>query len=101
MISIYIKIILQIQINTKPNGYETYTQAKKTIKVKISDVTVTVKHPHGPIMRMIDGLDKDQPVAMSWIYTQQPLQILDAVYQLSHAKNKSDFQKGCSNCCSA
>jgi penicillin amidase len=47
---------------------------------------------------LIDGLDKD-PVAMSWIYTQQPLQILDAVYQLSRAKNKVIF-KGCSNCCS-
>ena len=80
-----------------PTGYETYTQAKKTIKVKdTSDVTVTVKTSrHGPIMNdLIDGLDKDQPVAMSWIYTQQPLQILDAVYQLSHAKNKGDFQKG-------
>jgi penicillin amidase len=31
---------------------------------------------------------------MSWIYTQQPLRILDAVYQLSHAKVKPDFQKG-------
>jgi penicillin amidase len=27
------------------------------------------------------------------IYTQQPLRILDAVYQLSHAKSKADFQK--------
>jgi penicillin amidase len=30
------------------------------------------------------------------IYTQQPIHILDAVYTLSHAKNKADFQKGCS-----
>ena len=33
------------------------------------------------------------PIAMSWIYTQQPIQILDAVYGLSHAKNKDDFRK--------
>ena len=36
------------------------------------------------------------PVAMSWIYTQQPIQILDAVYTLSHAKDINDFQRGVS-----
>ena len=50
---------------------------------------------HGPVMNdLIDGLQQDKPVAMSWIYTQQPIQILDAVYALSHAKSKADFQKG-------
>jgi penicillin amidase len=48
---------------------------------------------------LIDGLDKDQPVAMSWI-SHSNQQILDAAYQLSHAKNKGDFQRGGSNCCS-
>jgi penicillin amidase len=43
---------------------------------------------------LITGLDNNEPVAMSWIYTQQPIHILDAVYTLSHAaKNKADFQK--------
>jgi penicillin amidase len=41
---------------------------------------------------LITGLDNNEPVAMSWIYTQQPIHILDAVY--THAKNKADFQKG-------
>jgi penicillin amidase len=41
---------------------------------------------------LITGLD--EPVAMSWIYTQQPIHILDAVYTLSHTKNKSRFSKG-------
>jgi penicillin amidase len=31
---------------------------------------------------------------MSWIYTQQPIHILDAVYTLSHAKKQSRFSKG-------
>ena len=43
---------------------------------------------------MINGLQKDKPISMSWIYTQQPIQILDAVYMLSHAKSKQNFQKG-------
>jgi penicillin amidase len=28
------------------------------------------------------------------IYTQQPIHILDAVYALSHAESKADFQRG-------
>lgn len=80
-----------------PKGFDTYAVAKRTIKVKdTSDVTLIVKTSrHGPIMNdLIDGLEANKPVAMSWIYTQQPLHILEAVYQLSHAKSKADFQKG-------
>ncbi|MFE3868036.1 penicillin acylase family protein [Flavobacterium sp. LS2P90] len=80
-----------------PIGFSNYETRKKIIKVKdASDVVLKLKiSRHGPIMNdMIDGLNKDKPVAMSWIYTQQPIQILDAVYMLSHAKSKADFQKG-------
>jgi penicillin amidase len=48
---------------------------------------------HGPVVNdLIDGLKNDKPVALSWIYTQQPIQILDAVYELSHAKAKRIFK---------
>ncbi|MBC5838561.1 penicillin acylase family protein [Flavobacterium muglaense] len=80
-----------------PDGYATYKVRTKTIKVKDStDVVLTVKETrHGPVMNSIlDGLNPKKPVAMSWIYTQQPIQILDAVYILSHSKSKADFQKG-------
>jgi penicillin amidase len=80
-----------------PNGFSAYEIQKKIIKVKdSSDVVLNLKvSRHGPIMNdLIDGLNKDKPVAMSWIYTQQPIEILDAVYALSHAKSKADFQKG-------
>ncbi|MFV8369139.1 penicillin acylase family protein [Flavobacterium sp. LB2R40] len=82
-----------------PKGYRDYEIRRKTIRVKDSEnVVLNVKITrHGPIMNnLIDGLKLDKPVAMSWIYTQQPIQILDAVYVLSHAKSKSDFQKGVS-----
>jgi penicillin amidase len=42
---------------------------------------------------LITGLDDNEPVAMSWIYTQQPIHILDAVYTLSHAKKKQIFKR--------
>jgi penicillin amidase len=80
-----------------PSGFTKYETRRKIIKVKDSaDVVLNLKVScHGPIMNdMIDGLNKDKPVAMSWIYTQQPIQILDAVYTLSHAKSKEDFHKG-------
>ena len=80
-----------------PSGFTKYETRKNIIKVKDSaDVVLNLKvSRHGPIMNdMIDGLNKDKPVAMSWIYTQQPIQILDAVYMLSHSKSKADFQKG-------
>jgi penicillin amidase len=79
-----------------PTGFANYEIRKKTIKVKdTSDVVMTIKSSrHGPIMNdLLERLDRKNPIAMSWIYTQQPIQILDAVYGLSHAKNKDDFKK--------
>lgn len=80
-----------------PTGFKAYETRSKIIKVKdTSDVVMEVKiSRHGPIINdLIEGLQKDKPVALSWIYTQQPILILDAVYALSHAKDKDDFQKG-------
>ena len=80
-----------------PKGFMNYQIRNKTIKVKdSSSVNLKVKiSRHGPIVNdLIKGLNTKQPVALSWIYTQQPIQILDAVYRLSHAQNISDFQKG-------
>ncbi|WP_264535250.1 penicillin acylase family protein [Flavobacterium sp. N1736] len=79
-----------------PTGFVKYESRKKTIKVKdTSDVVLTIKSSrHGPIMNdLLERLDRKNPIAMSWIYTQQPIQILDAVYGLSHAKSKDDFKK--------
>ena len=80
-----------------PKGFMNYQIRNKTIQVKdSSSVNLKVKiSRHGPIVNdLIKGLNTKQPVALSWIYTQQPIQILDAVYRLSHAQNISDFQKG-------
>lgn len=78
------------------DGFKNYTYKQKTIKVKDSaDVKLNVKtSQHGPVVNgLLDGLKSDKSVAMSWIYTQQKNQILDAVYQLSHAKNLASFHK--------
>ena len=81
------------------NGFQNYKIRKETIKVKDSlDVVLEVRETqHGPIMNdLLDGIKGTKPVAMSWIYTQQSNQILEAVYSLSHSKNLNDFRKGVS-----
>jgi penicillin amidase len=84
------------QYQTK-NGFKDYEIRKKTIKVKdSSSVVLNIKvSQHGPIMNdLLAGLKSDQPVAMSWIYTQQPIHNIEAIYALSHSKSITDFQKG-------
>jgi penicillin amidase len=80
---------------TTPTGLKPYEIRKKIIKVKDSlDVALDVKiSRHGPIMNgILDGLSQKNPIAMSWIYTQQPIKILDATFSLCHAKNVDDFR---------
>jgi len=79
-----------------PNGYSNYQTTTKTIKVKDGeDVTLQVKQTnHGPILNGIaDGIDFEQPVSMSWIYTKQKNQLLEACYLMSHANNQAEFEK--------
>ncbi len=77
-------------------GFKNYTYQQKSISVKDSAaVKLNVKtSQHGPIVSgLLDGLDPKKSIAMSWIYTQQKNEILEAVYQLSHAKNLESFHK--------
>ena len=78
------------------DGFKNYTFQQKIIKVKDStDVKLNIKtSQHGPIINgLLEGLSSKKPVAMSWIYTQQKNEILDAVYQLSHAKDLESFHR--------
>ena len=77
------------------NEFLNYKIRKKTIKVKdSSDIVLNVKGTiHGPIINgMITGLNATKPVAISWIYTQQKNEILEAVFHLSNAKDVTDFR---------
>ena len=87
------------QYQKTPEGFAKYEIRKKTIKIKdTSDVVLTVKSSrHGPIMNdLLDRLDRKNPIAMLWTYTNQPIEILDAAYGLSHAKNRDEFKKSVS-----
>lgn len=80
-----------------PDGWKDYEVVKKTIKVKNEkDVMIEVRiSRHGPIMNdLIEGISQKEPLAMSWLFTQQPIKTLEAVYQISHANNIEEFKKG-------
>ncbi len=79
------------------DGWKDYETIKKNIKVKNEkDVVIDVKiSRHGPIMNdLIEGISQKEPLAMSWIYTQQPIKALEAVYQISHSNNEAEFKSG-------
>ncbi len=81
------------------SGYKNYKIRTKVIKVKDSaSVILKIKETqHGPIINtLIADFKTQKPVSFSWIYTQQPNKILDAVYGLSRSNNISDFQKAVS-----
>jgi penicillin amidase len=94
--------LFQEEINPKnetqykyKNEFLDFKIRKKTIKVKdSSDIVLNIKESiHGPIMNgVLNTISSDKPIALSWIYTQQKNQILDAVYHLSHSKNITDFR---------
>ena len=78
-----------------PDGYQAYKKTTKTIKVKGEDDVVLeiLSSRHGPIMTNVqDEILHDNPVAMSWIYTQREIKILDAVYGMSHANSIDDVR---------
>ena len=83
------------------NGFEKYKLFDKTIKVKGGqDTTYQIKvSRHGPIMNdIIDQVSYDKPIAMQWIYTKLPNQLLlDVSYDLSHASSIESFKRAPAN----
>ena len=82
------------------NRYNEYKTTKKAIKVKDANtILFEVKSSiHGPLMNnFIQAIDSKHPISMSWMYGKMPNQLLAAIYEMSHAKNKEDFQQGFKN----
>jgi len=82
-----------------PTEYSNYTIISKTIKIKdADDVIMKVRNSrHGPIVNdVIDGISHDEPIAMSWIYSQFDIKFLDALYTISRANEMNDVKKGTS-----
>ena len=81
------------------SGFLDYKTRTKIIKVKDStSVKLIIKNTqHGPIINdLIADFKTTKPVALSWIFTQQPIKILKATYGLSHSKDISQFENAVS-----
>ena len=79
--------------------FSTYKSVSKTIKVKDStSVKIVIKQSqHGPIVNdLIADFKEKKPVSMSWIFTHEPINILEATYGLSHSDDISTFQSAVS-----
>ncbi|WP_350288377.1 penicillin acylase family protein [uncultured Croceitalea sp.] len=77
------------------SGWESYQYVSKTIKVKDEkDIEFDYKKTrHGPVLNKIANQIKgEQPVAMSWIYTQVSNKVMDALYGISHAEDIKEFE---------
>lgn len=82
-----------------PTGFKDYKIRKKTIKVKDGEpVAYNIKvSRHGPVMNnIIEQIDNERPIAMSWIYTQLENKITKVAYGISHAKSLQDFKRAAS-----
>ena len=77
-------------------GYQKYELLNKTIRIKNEkDFTFQVKvSKHGPIMNdLIAHVTDERPIAMNWIYTQLPNEMLEVSYGISHSNSIGDFKK--------
>ncbi len=80
-----------------PDGFMAYEILNKRIKIKGEKDTVYKLRisKHGPIMNdVVDQIENDKPIAMQWVYTKTPNQLLDVGYEMSHANSLSEFKKG-------
>ncbi len=70
--------------------WEDFSSKKETVKVKDSeDVTFEIRTTrHGSVINdVVTGMQNDAPVSMWWVYTQVPSKLLEANYQLTHARS--------------
>lgn len=82
------------------NGFKKYKIRNKTIKIKGGvDTTFQVKvSKHGPIMNgLIEHVIDKRPIAMNWIYTQLPNDLLEVSFGISHSKSIDHFKQSVSN----
>ncbi|QTD38804.1 penicillin acylase family protein [Polaribacter batillariae] len=76
-----------------------YTIVEKRLKIKDKkDSLYTIKtSKHGPLMNgIVAHLEDNRPIAMQWIYTKLENKILEVAYEISHAKNLTEFKNGAS-----
>jgi penicillin amidase len=94
---------------TKPNNPDQYLYEDQWISFSTLEETIYIKDTtpvsfkvkstrHGPVMNEVIGALSDQnPLSMSWVYTLNQNKVLHALYDISHAKEISDFNAALPN----
>ena len=78
-----------------PEGWKEYEWITKQIKVKRQEPVLFryKKTDHGPIINaVIDQVNGDEPVSMSWIYTQEENKLMQALHGMSRATDFDSFK---------
>ena len=78
-----------------PDGLEAYEWVTKRIEVKGEDpVEYRFKTTrHGPVINsVIDQVRSEDPISMSWIYTQEENKLMQALHGMSMAKDFDSFR---------
>lgn len=81
-------------------GWKNYEYATKTIPVKDGeDVSFSYKKTrHGPVLnKIVDQIQQERPVAMSWVYTKLDNKVMHALYGISHSGTLAEFQNALPN----
>ncbi|MFS4455638.1 penicillin acylase family protein [Maribacter sp. 2304DJ31-5] len=76
-------------------GWKSYETVTKKIKVKDSDtVSFSFKKTlRGPVLNGIaNQITGERPVAMTWVYTQMENKVIDALFEMAHAENLTEFK---------
>lgn len=79
----------------RPEGWKTFERIEKMIKVKGADPVPFAyrRSDLGPLVNeVIKDLEGGAPVSMSWVYTQGPNQVLQALYGIAHAPSLPEFE---------
>jgi len=80
----------------RPEGWKTFKKVEKVIKVKDAEpVTFSYRTSDlGPVVNdVIKDFETDAPVSMSWVYTQGPDQVLQALSGIAHAGDLPTFEE--------
>nr|WP_250149305.1 penicillin acylase family protein [Flagellimonas sp. 389] len=76
-------------------GWKDYEYVTKEIKVKDAKSTSFTykKTRHGPVMNDIaKQISEETPIAMSWVYTKEKNEVMNALYGMTHAKDIDGFK---------
>lgn len=79
----------------RTDGWKRLEEVSRRIAVKGSD-SVEFKYYRsdiGPVVNpVIPSLSGQPPVSLSWVYTEPPFRVLDALYGISHATDITEFE---------